>query len=65
MVANAPGVVLPHHTDFGLVDGVVLPKADILRPAAIGSTTLCANVAAAIKVPVAMQELLYVHCLYH
>ncbi len=65
MEANAPGVVLPHHTEFGLGESVALLEADLLRLAAVGGRPLCANVAAAVGVPAAMQGLLYVRCLHH
>jgi hypothetical protein len=50
MEANAPRLVLSHHTDFGLGKGVVLIEADFLGQAAVSSVTLGANVAAAVRV---------------
>jgi hypothetical protein len=53
MEASTPGVVLPHHTVFGLGEGVALLEVDLLGPAAVGGVTLCTNVATAIGVPTA------------
>ncbi len=65
MEANAPGVVLLHHTDFSLGEGMALPEADFLGLVAVSSVTLCANVVIAVGVPAAMGGLLYVRCLHH
>ncbi len=44
MKMNAPRVVLPHHTDFCLGEGVALPEVDYFEPAAVSTVTLCTNV---------------------
>jgi hypothetical protein len=44
-------VVLPHHTDFGLEQGVALPDADLDGPVAAAGMMLCADVAVAVGVP--------------
>ncbi len=60
---NAPGMVLPHHTDFGLGEGVAFPEADLLGPVAVGGMTLRNNITAAVGVPAATQGLPCVRCL--
>jgi hypothetical protein len=65
MEAKAPVVVLPYLTDFGRGEGVALLEANLLRPAAVDSVTLYANVAAAVGVPTAMRGISCMHCLRH
>jgi hypothetical protein len=55
-------VVLLHHTNLGLEQGVALPDADLDRPVAAAGITLCADVTIAVRMPCGIS---YVRCLRH